>query len=192
MFITLAMSLAAGGCTAGIRHKPVAWRPVPGGDVATPEQIDTVRSANAAAEKAARGVRYYGRSLYLLANSDGRGGLEYRLMYLPDPTKRMSAEPYALLASLKAKMNFKNGMLADTSFESDATVVPKAVFEAVKTAASVIVAALEDAGPRAPVSGTLPAPSIYKVIVRGNEVQFIGGKGDKDIVVTLAPAKEAK
>src|SRR5687767_993882 len=82
----VASALALGGC-AGVRHRPV---PPHSGD-------------------RGNGIRYYQTSMYLLVYANGKGGLGHEIVELPDPTKKMMAEPYADLASLNMELKFKNG-----------------------------------------------------------------------------------
>src|SRR6266542_3545348 len=68
------------------------------------------------AEAAATGVRYLGTSPYLIAYSDGKGGVVAEVKYLPDPAKKMSATPVSKLSDVDANMDFDRGVLT-TSVE---------------------------------------------------------------------------
>ncbi len=104
---------------------------------------------------AGEGIRYYQSSPYLLVYSDSKGGLKWQVLYLPDQTKKMMA---------------------------DTTELPKAVFAAVQSAASLLVKALEAAAPK------VPAPYLYKIVVTGEDIKFIGGQGDTGIIVSIKEA----
>jgi len=134
------------------------------------------------------GVRYYQASPYLLVNSDARGGLQWRILYLPDRTKKMQASPYAFAGRTDMTLQFRNGVLTDATSAADATEVPKALVAAVQAAASSIASSAFIAR-GGEVSKTVPGPYLYKIVVTGSEVAFIGGKGTADIVVPFVEPK---
>lgn len=139
--------VAVGGC-AGVNHRPV---PPNSGD-------------------RGNGIRYYQTSRYLLVYADGKGGLAHELLVLPDPTKKMMAEPYADLASLNMELKFTNGALTSTTESADASKVPAAIVKAVSQFLPTLAA---DAVDRA-TTASLPAPRLYKIIVLGGVVRFVG------------------
>jgi hypothetical protein len=156
--------LAAAGCT-GVTHTPV-------------DDADH-----------GTGIRYYQTSPYLLVNSDGRGGLQWRILYLPDQTKKMMATPYTLASRTEMTLQFHNGTLVGTAVVGDSTEVPRAILAAVQAAASTLAgtAALARSGADLP---SIHAPYLYKIIVEGSKVTFIGTVNTDPIVVS--PVLEPK
>src|SRR5262249_34910541 len=124
------------------------------------------------------GIRYYGTSPYLLVYSNGKGGIVTQLMFLPDPAKKMSASPKATLADVDATLDFDHGMLTSAKVTGDATAVPPAIAKAVEAIAPALLAALNETATEKEL--IVPAPHIYKVVVEGSTVSFLGGKGDVD------------
>jgi hypothetical protein len=143
-----------------------------------------------AVDKADKGIRYYRSSPYLIAYSNGKGGVVTEIKYLPDPYKKMSALPRAFMATIKTTMNFENGVLTTSEEEADAAAVPKSILGAVEAVAPSLMAALNKARKD---EYTVPAPYIYKIVVKGSTVYFIGSQPDQNIKVTLIPQeKEVK
>jgi len=142
------------------------------------------------ADAADTGIRYFNTSPYLLAYSDGKGGIVSQIFYLPDPAKKMSASPKATLADVDMVMTFDRGVLTQSTETLDATEVPKAITDAVKAFGPQLLALLNEA--QKAQEHSLPAPYLYKIVVKGSGVQFIGGQGDTDVMITLLPqtAKE--
>ena len=138
--------------------------------------------SNPTADESNRGIRYFGTSPYLIAYSDGKGGIVTQVSYLPDPAKKMSATPVGRLAEVKATMDFDRGVLTTSVEGGDATAVPKAIVEAVKTFAPLLLAGLKAAEPK---QYQVPAPYIYKIVVQGNNVYFLGGQGETPVKITL-------
>lgn len=136
------------------------------------------------------GIRYYESSLYLLVYSNGKGGLETKILELPDPSKLTMATPTSRLAKLDTTLDFQNGYLGNAIHEGDSTVIPTAVAEAVKAVLPSLVGVLEapEGGPEEVFQA--PAPYLFKIHVENGIVRFVGAKGDKDVHITLAEAKE--
>ncbi|UTA67273.1 hypothetical protein [Emticicia sp. 21SJ11W-3] len=132
------------------------------------------------------GFRYYNSSPYLLVHSNGKGGLITQIVYLPDPFKKMDVKPKSFLANFQITMEFENGIFQTSKSTFDATVVPSAIIKAIETAAPAFLAGLNS-----PTNDTrvVPAPSIYKIIVNGFNITFIGDKGDKTINVNILKQK---
>jgi hypothetical protein len=84
----------------------------------------------------ARGVRYYDSSPYLLVQTDNQGGLTSDFMYLPDQNKKRQARPYTFLASNTTTLSFQNGILTDSSSDTDSSAVPAAVIKALEQVAT--------------------------------------------------------
>jgi len=114
-------------------------------------------------DDAAEGIRYYQASPYLLVHSDGKGGLVWKIIYLPDQTKKMVAKPVNLLSKSESTLNFDNGVLTSAKDVLTADVVPKAIIEAVQKAASSFLAMARAEVPEQEV----PAPHLYKIVVTG-------------------------
>jgi hypothetical protein len=131
-----------------------------------------------------RGIRYYESSPYLLVHTDNEGGLVTRLIYLPDPTKKMAVRPYARFASSSTTLNFKNGVLGSAETSVDETVVPKAILGAIeKAATAAIMAADEPQGE----THQVPAPYLFKIVFEGNDIKLKGGQAFGPNGTTVAP-----
>jgi hypothetical protein len=138
-----------------------------------------------AIDAADRGIRYVGTSPYLIAHSDGKGGVVTRVAYLPDPAKKMSAKPVGRLADVDVTMDFDRGVLTTSAESGDATAVQRAIAQAVKAFVPQLLSALALA--ETSMQYEVPAPYIYKIDVRGSDVFFLGGQGDAPIRITLVP-----
>lgn len=140
-----------------------------------------------------KGIRYYQSSPYLIIYSNGKGGIVTQIEYLPDPTKKMSAViPKSFMATIKTALEFDNGVLTSSTGEIDTTAVPKAILKAVETVGTAYLAAFNIIKEKAKNFYTVPAPYIYKIVVKGNDVIFIGAQGDHNFKVTLLPQKKEK
>ncbi len=134
------------------------------------------------------GIRYYGASPYLIAYSDGKGGIVTEVQYMPDPAKMMSAMPSARLADVDSTMEFEHGVLKSSEDSADASALPKAVIEAIeKVAPSLIASAFNKTEEPSP---TVPAPYVFKIVVHGSDVHFVGSHGDQRIKLTLLPQEK--
>lgn len=134
LVVALAGSILLAGC-AQIRHHPV-------GSFEKPQ-----------------GIPYYLGSWYLLAYTDGKGGVESHLLYMMDPRRRMEARPRSWFASLDSLLKMDGGILTRAETTVDTTAAPTAIFEAAQKAASILVAMDPTK------EGGIPAPSIYRVKV---------------------------
>jgi hypothetical protein len=128
-----------------------------------------------------KGIRYYQASPYLLINSNSKGGLQWRILYLPDQTKMMMAEPHVMGGRVEMAMFFHNGVLTGCNALGDTTELPKAVISAVQSAIPLLALA----GALAAKPPEVPAPYLYKIVVEGDGVKFIPGQGDVDIKVPI-------
>ena len=126
-------------------------------------------------EKAARGVRYYDSSPYLLVQTDNQGGLTSDFMYLPDPNKKRQARPFTFLSSNTTTLSFQNGILTDSSSDTDSSAVPAAVIKALEQAA-VSAAKLTAFD----VAKTKQAPRVYlfKIIKKDGQWRLVGAQGE--------------
>jgi hypothetical protein len=154
--------------------------------------VEHMRITTSDEDKAATGVRYLGTSPYLIAYSDGKGGIVTVVKYLPDPAKLMSAHPEARLADAGTTMTFDRGVLTEAKDSGDATVVPAAIVEAAKTLGPALLAAMNKAAKEKQDGYHIPAPYIFKIVVKGSDVSLVGAEGDAPIKLTLLPppAKE--
>jgi hypothetical protein len=143
------------------------------------------------------GIRYFRDAPFLLIYSDGKGGLVTEVLFLPDTTQKMSARPYAILSSNETTLKFANGVLTGQEIKVDETIVPKAVISSLEAVASSALKAFNTAGGSA--ESALPAPYLFRIVVRGNELTLAGpahlpnGRPLPPISVTIsAPAEKEK
>ena len=132
------------------------------------------------------GIRYYDSAPYLLVYSDGRNGLVWEIIYLPDQSHVMMATPVILGGQTQMTLGFSNGVLTNASSIGDTTALPKALIAAVQTALPLLAAA--GAGQAQP---GFPAPYLYKLVVGRNAngqgvLSFKGGQGNTSIQVPIA------
>src|SRR5262249_12652895 len=125
-FVLLTLVLGLPGC-AGVSYKGIPVRAVELDAQGNDKEADKALVANRAADAAVDGIRYYDTSLYLLVNSDGKGGIQWRILELPDQTKLRAVKPYNMVAQLDSTLVFKNGMLTGTKEQADSTAVPRAI-----------------------------------------------------------------
>lgn len=127
-----------------------------------------------------QGIRYYENSPYLIVYSDGKGGLRWQIRYLPDQSRIMTVSPTIVGGRTEMTLYFQNGVLSTMSVVGDSTELPKAVIAAVQSAIPLLAAA----GPKV---DSFPAPYLYKIVVDGDNLTFIGGQGDTSIQVPINP-----
>ncbi len=130
------------------------------------------------------GVRYYENAPYLLVYSNGKGGLVWQVLFLPDQSHVMEAKPLILGGRTQMALKFQNGVLTSATSVGDTTAVPKAIIAAVQNALPLIAKALAESPPQS----AFPAPSIFKIIVSGDAITFNGGQGSPGIQVPLGKA----
>jgi hypothetical protein len=167
--------LVATGC-AEVTHRPVPYHLYPVAGDST-----EAKKANDHEDSVLTGIRYYRSSPYLLVYTDGKGNLVWKIYNLPDQTKLMVATPHQFFSKITTNMTFVNGVLTTAHTETDSTAAVKAVIGAIEK-----VLPLTKVGDR-PAVETIPAPRLYKILVNGSELQLIGGPGNPDIKVSLAP-----
>jgi hypothetical protein len=154
--------------------------------VAEPPAAGVKRQAGVLYDDTCNGIRYYQSAPYLLIYSDGKGGLSWQIQYLPDLSRKMTAQPQAFWASINTTLTFQNGYLTNSKDVGDATAVPKAVIAAVEKVVSGL-GSLGAGPPTATNDYQVPKPLLYKIVVHANSVDFIGGDTAGDnIHVTLA------
>ena len=81
------------------------------------------------------GIRYYNSAPFILAYSDGKGGVTSEIVYLPDTTRVMSLDATAFFAQNKSVMSFERSVLTTSKTSANAAEVPKAIIEAAKSIA---------------------------------------------------------
>ena len=97
----------------------------------------------------------------------------------------MSATPKTTLADVDSTLEFDRGVLTSSVSKGDATAVPIAIAKAVEAFAPALLAAMGRA--KETKDYTVPAPYIFKIVVEGPDVYFVGGQGDQPIKITLLP-----
>ncbi|MDP9412553.1 MAG: hypothetical protein M3Q08_00285 [Pseudomonadota bacterium] len=162
MRVTLALTLA---CLAGCA-----------GTVVTPVKDGSDVASKGYADEDVDGIRYYESAPFLLVYSDGKGGLQSQLLFLPDQTRKRSIDPYAYLASNESTLVFSNGVLTQGKTVVDETVVPKAIVSALeKTATALLAGSLNAAG--AGPTPQLPPPQLFRIVIEKDGARLVGGPG---------------
>ena len=137
-------------------------------------------------ESGAKGFRYYEPAPHLLVYTNNQGGLTSQILFLPDLDREMSIRPYNYLATSNVQLAFTNGMLSNTTSSIDETVIPKALISAVEKVASAAgpLAAANEATTSVPQlsNNVVPAPSIYKIVLSGDDVILVGGQGSPKVI----------
>lgn len=118
------------------------------------------------------GIPYYEPARYLLVNSDGKGGLNWQIIALPDQSTLHVAKPYEFISKLETSYTISNGMLTEVSETVDTSAGIKAIGEAVKAFLPLLMA-----GANAP-KVELPAFQLFRIQVVGSKVKFIPVKGN--------------
>jgi hypothetical protein len=142
----------------------------------------SVRPINSDEEdKHARGYRYYETSPFLLIQTDNEGGVKSSIVHLPDTTKKRSARPYTVLASNEITLEFTHGSLTKSITDVDGTTVPKALVSVLEKAALATIAAANTAEP-AGAANTVPAPYLFRIIIKGDTIKLVGGQPTDAVV----------
>lgn len=181
--VTLLVLILCASC-ASLDFVPVKRTDPPG----TPGKC-----ADRSGEKDIDGIRYYDVSPYLIVHSNPDGTLAIRLIYLPDPNKKMSVHPKAISAKIETTLEFENGSLKTSQSLADATVVPKAILEAAKTVLPLVLDAPIAPAKPPQTDYVVPPPHVFKVVVRGGQTYLLGeqAKGDP-ILISLVAEEEEK
>ncbi len=137
------------------------------------------------------GFRFYQSSPYLLVFTDGKGSITTQILYIADPSKLLSAQPKNFLSKSDITLEFENGVLSKSKTDVDATIVPSAIIKAAQSVVTTLLAAANDPQ-AAPSERSMPAPQLYKIIVNGSSVTFIGSENKTEIKVNLLPQEEEK
>lgn len=130
-----------------------------------------------------KGLRFYQSAPYLLIVTDNKGSVTAQVIYLPDTSRLMAAYFYNVLASNDATLKFKNGYLTSATADIDTGVVPKAILNAIATAALARFNMPEEGEPK-----RAPGPYLYKIVVSGNQAKLIGT--NETIAVKFGSTKE--
>src|SRR5579862_1301277 len=131
---------------------------------------------------ASTGIRYYNNAPYLLIYSDGRGGLSWQVIYLPDQSEVMTATTEIQGGATQMTLYFQNGALSGTIATGDTTAIPKAVISTIQSALPLLTRSFAE-GKKLP--NGFPAPYLYKLVVRQDVVHFIGGQGNTSVQVPI-------
>ena len=126
-------------------------------------------------DKEDTGFRYYETSPFLLVHADGKGGLESKLLYLPDTTKMRSIKPYNFGAKNDVTLKFDRGRLVQAKAVVDETIIPNAVVSALE---KVAIANIKAGNGDAP---GIPAPILYRIIADDKGVWKLEGEPATDI-----------
>ncbi|MGF6127846.1 hypothetical protein QF019_003057 [Pseudomonas frederiksbergensis] len=108
------------------------------------------------------GIRYFDTSPFLLIYADGKGGLESKVLYLPDSTKLRSIKPYAYGAKNDSTLKFDNGRLTSAKSTVDETAIPSAVISGLEKVATALIKAGNGG-----VDG-IPAPYLFRILGDAN------------------------
>jgi hypothetical protein len=158
-----------GGCLR------VTHRPLPPGDLTE--------------DVTARGIRYYGTSLYLLLHSDGEGGVVTRLLELPDVTRKTSLEVEGVFGSVDLQLRLRDGALTESDERLRNDVLALTLMEAAGSIAQSAASGMYRGDPASMREHQLPPPSLYKIVARGSHLELLGGQGDAPIRVPLPRSK---
>lgn len=135
------------------------------------------------------GFRFYQSSPYLLVYTNGKGGITTQILYIADPAKLVSAKPKNFLSKSDLSMEFENGVLTKSKSDIDATIVPSTIIKAAQSVATTFLAGAND--PKKSITErNMPAPQLYKIVVNGSTVSFIGSENKEEIKVNLLAQKE--
>ncbi len=150
------------------------------------KDVSTVRADNKA-----DGFRYYEKSAFLIITPDGKGGLETKVEFICDTSRKRAADPYAILANNKSTLSFDKGCLTGTETTIDETPLPKAVVEAVKTVAGAALNAFLDNAETPPEEKAFPGPAIYRLSIENGAVVLRGDSRQEPIYATISqPVKK--
>lgn len=115
------------------------------------------------------GFRYYETSPFLLITTDGKGGLESKVLYLPDTTKLRTIKPYSFAAKNQATLTFDKGTLVQAKAVVDETIVPTAIVGALE---KVAIAAIK--GGNGGAEG-IPSPFLFRIYSNGDGIWSLEG-----------------
>lgn len=133
----------------------------------------TSLGSTAEADSRARGFRYWQPAPFLFVRADGQGGLLGEIKWLPDTTQKMSARPYAFLASNEAKLDFSDGILTSATIKADETAVINASLTALGKVLTASAKGAADSPEGSPER--VPVPHVYKIVIEGNTITLLGG-----------------
>ncbi len=130
------------------------------------------------------GFRFYQSSPYLLVHTNGKGGIVTQILYIADPAKLVSAKPKNFLSKTSMTLELENGVLNTSKTDVDATIVPSAIIKAAQSVASTFLAGANDPQ-KGNAERSMPSPQLYKIVVKGSTVSFIGSENKTEIKVDL-------
>ncbi|HSI36171.1 MAG TPA: hypothetical protein VK986_21485 [Tepidisphaeraceae bacterium] len=138
------------------------------------------------------GIRYYEPAKYVLMYADGKGGVKWDWLNLPDQSQLMAVDPTVFLASGDTTLEFTNGTLLKQDDTADATAVPSAVVTALEAALKAAATGFlnnPNTAMAAPGPYEIPAPRLYKVICNGGQWSLSGQYSTVPVRITLPEAK---
>jgi hypothetical protein len=149
---------------------------------------------NEAEDASSEGIRYYELAPYLIVYSDGKGGIKSNVELMPDTSRKMVVNPHAIASSNNSSLTFVNGVLTESKFITDETVLPAKVIDTIKTLG---IAAVSNAmnEPGAMAERQIPAPYLFKIVVGKDGTRLVGGQGvgpdNKPLVIHVTATPEA-
>jgi hypothetical protein len=155
--VVLVLSVTLAGC-AGVDYKTAPSFIPPKADV--------------------QGIVYYESAPFLLVYPDGKGTVNWQVIYLPDQTKKRIAVPHNLVSTLNITLNFENGVLTEADVAADTTALVKAVGTAVQSALPLLLAAASQAPVQAKVY-------LFRINVDGDKISFVPANNGTPVVVQV-------
>lgn len=142
----------------------------------------------------ADGVRYYEIAPFLLVYSDGKGNLTSQIVMMPDTSKKMTLDLYAIAANNDSTLNFENGVLTSSKFILDSSEVPQSLIATIQTLGTAAVSAAFNE-PELGTTRRIPAPYLFKIVIDNDGTRLVGGQGvgpdGKPLVVRVSVTGEA-
>lgn len=131
------------------------------------------------------GIRYYNSAPFILAYSDGKGGVTSEIVYLPDTTRVMSLDATAFFAKNKTVMSFDRSIVTTSKTTANAAEVPKAIIEAAKSIAVAQVASAKVFVDDTP--NEIPAPYLFRIHYdpTTEEWELVGGQAEPHVKSTF-------
>lgn len=102
----------------------------------------------------------------------------------------MSVKAKNFLSKTNLTLELENGVLNNSKTDVDATIVPSAIIKAAQSIATTLLAANDPQKGNAERS--MPAPQLYKIVVKGSKVSFVGSENKTEIKVDLLPQDAEK
>lgn len=123
--------------------------------------IDSYSIRDNQADERDEGFRYYETSPFLLVYADGKGGLESKLLYLPDTTKKRSIKPYNFASTNDTTLKFDKGRLVQAKAVVDETIIPAAIISSLEKVATANIKAGNGG------AEGIPSPYLFRIVGDG-------------------------